>query len=103
MSARGVAAALLYVPQSLLEQREHVFVVEGVEDHPPLTSRPHDAGAAQQAELMRHGGLADAQTRGNVTDTELAGRQDIENAHPGAIAQYPEDLGQPFDVARIHC
>jgi len=103
MSARGVAAALLDVPQPLLEEREHVSVVERVENHPSFAARSHDAGTAQQAELMRHRGLAEAQTFGDVADTQLAGREGVENAYPGAVAQYPEDFGQPFDIAGINC
>src|SRR5687768_16483972 len=53
----GLAAGLLHVPQSLTEQRQHVFVVEGVENHPALAARPDNPGVAQKAELVRDGRL----------------------------------------------
>ena len=45
--AGGLAAGLLHVTQSLPEQREHVLVVERVENHPAFAPRPDDAGVAQ--------------------------------------------------------
>src|SRR5688572_6887729 len=84
----GLAAGLLHMPQSLAEQRQHVLVVERVENHPALAPRPDDAGVAQQAELMRHGRLGDAELTGEIADAELRPRQRIENPHARRIAEH---------------
>src|SRR6185436_1404141 len=98
---RGLAAGLLDVPQPLAEQREHVLVVERVENHPALAPRPDDAGVAQQAELMRHGRLGDAELTGEIADTELRPRQGIENPHPRRIAEHAKDLGQAVNGMHV--
>src|SRR6185503_9248427 len=64
--ASGLAAGLLYVPQTLTKQREHVLVVERVENHPALAPRPDDANVAQETKLMRDGRLGDAELTGKV-------------------------------------
>ena len=61
ISARGLTAALLDVTKTLPEQGHHVPVVERVEDHSPVAPRADNTRAAEQAELVRHGGFAHAQ------------------------------------------
>src|SRR5262245_24871718 len=92
--APSLAAGLLYVPQPLPEQREHVLVVEGIEDHPALASRPDDALVARQAGLVRNGRLGDVQLTGEIADAELRSRQRIENPDPRGIAEDAKNLGQ---------
>ena len=99
--AGGPAAGLLHMPQSLAEQREYVLVVERVENHPALAPRPDDAGVAQQAELMRHGRLGDAELTGEIADAELRPRERIENPHARRIAEHAKDLGQAVNGMHV--
>ena len=90
----SLAAGLLYVPQPLTKQREHVLVVKGVENHPAFAPRPDDAGVAQEAELMGDGRLGDAELSGEVADAELGPRQRIKDSHTRRIAEHTKDFGQ---------
>jgi len=99
--APGLAAGLLYVPQSLTKQREHMLIVERVENHPALSPRPDDAGVAQKTKLMRDGRLSNAELTGQVADTELRPRQRIEDSDTRRIAQHAKDFGQAVNGVRV--
>jgi hypothetical protein len=82
------------VAQALLEQADDVLVVEGVEDQASGPARPHDAHAAQQAQLVRHGRLGLAHERRQVADAQFGLRERVEQPHAGEIAEHLEGVGQ---------
>src|SRR5687768_7655022 len=94
-------AMLLHVAQPLPEQREDVFVVEGVVNQPSVPARAHDPGVSQEPKLVRDGGFGQAEELGQMADAQLAARQDVEDANPRGIAQDFEDIGEGADRVRV--
>ena len=88
--------------QRLVEQLENVLIVDGVVDQTAGAARAHETHAPQQSQLVRRGGLADADERGDVADAELARRQRVENPHSCRITEDAECLGKRFDRTRAH-
>ena len=88
--------------QCLSEQFENVLIVDGVIDEPARASRAHEPHAPQQPQLVRRGGLADTDERGDVADAELAAGQRIEDPDAGGITEDAERVSQRFDRARSH-
>ena len=78
-------------------RRDDVMIVEGVEDHAAVAARPHQPHAAQQAQLVRDGRLAEAEQPGEVADAELGAGERVEDAHARRIAEDLERLGQGAD------
>ena len=64
--------------QRLVEDRHDVLVVERIEDDAPVAARADESQAAQQAQLMRHRGLAQLEHGREVAHAQLAVRQGIE-------------------------
>ena len=92
---------LLDVFEPLREKTNDVLVVEGIEDllaGPAGTNQPH---AAQQAELMRDGRLAQTQQFGDVADTQLAAVDRVQDTDPCGITKRLEGLGQRLNRGRI--
>ena len=89
------------VPQPLLEEREHVVVVEGVEHVTSVAPASYDPGAAQQSELVGHGRLREPKGSRQVLNAHLGPREHIEDPHPGRVAEHPENLGQVVYVGRF--
>ena len=87
-------AALLHVPQALLEQADDVLVVERVVDLPPSAPRAHEAHAAQQPQLVRDGRLADPDQLGDIADAQLSAGERVENPDSRRIAQHSERVGE---------
>src|SRR5688572_10599508 len=83
--------------EPLLEERQHVLVVECVVDQPAVAAGADNAGIAQQTELVRDGRLGDVQPTGEIADAQFAARERVENAHARRITEYTKDLGQPLD------
>src|SRR5262245_29839654 len=96
-TVRGLPAAFLDVPEALPEQGEHVFVIEGVEDHPAFPPGADNADVAEQTKLMGDGRFGDRQLVGNVADAQLGPGERIEDANTRGISEYPEGLGQFID------
>ena len=86
--------------QTLAEQRDDVAVVERVEHHAPFAARLDQPQVAQQAQLVRDGGLGHPDQRGEIADAQLAVRQRVEDAHARRIAERAERLRQIGDVVR---
>ena len=84
--------------EPLFEERQHVMVVERVEHVAAGTARPHDPGAAQQPELMRHRRLRELEGPREVLDAHLRARQHVQDADARRVAEDAEDLGQILDV-----
>ena len=55
--------------------------------------------AAQQAQLVRDGGLADADEGGDVAHAQLAARQRVEDPDARRVAEDAERVSQRFDGA----
>jgi hypothetical protein len=88
--------------QRLSEQFENVLIIDGVVDEPTRPARTYEPHAPQQPQLVRRGGLADADERGNVADAKLAPGQRIEDPHSCGITEDAERVGKRFDRARGH-
>src|SRR5215467_10168530 len=72
--------SLFDVFEALREEPDDVLVVECVVHESSVPPRAHETHAAQQAQLMGHGRLADADPRGEIVDAQLCARQGIQNA-----------------------
>lgn len=73
-----------------------MMVVHRVVDLPSCAAGTDEPHAAKQPQLVRHGGLADADKRGDVADAQLAVGERIENLHARGVAKNPECVGQRF-------
>ena len=78
-----------------------MLVVDGVVNEPSGAPRPHQAHAAQNAQLVRYGGLADSNERGDVAHAELSRGQCVEDANPRRIPEHAEGIGQRLDGPRL--
>src|SRR5262245_10603528 len=85
------------VPQALLEQIEHVLVVERVVDAAAFAAPLDDAHRAHQAQLMRDGGFAEPDVFGDFVDAELPARQGVDDADAGGIAEDTERFRERLD------
>jgi len=94
---RWIRTALFDVRDGEPKQMNDVLVVEGIENLSSGAARPDQAHAAQQPQLMRHGRLADAHQRCDVTYAQLAFREDVENADASRVAQDAKRLGNRLD------
>ena len=83
--------------EALAEQRQHVPVVEGVENHSPVAARADDARVSQEAELVGNCRLGDPELIGEVADAALGPGERIEDADAGRITEDAEDFGQAVD------
>jgi hypothetical protein len=71
-----------------------VIVVEGVVDEATFAAGTDETEGAEQAEVMRDGGFALADRRGEVADAELAAGEGGDDAEPGRIGERGEDVGE---------
>ena len=94
---RGRCGSFLDVLQSLFEELDDVAVVEGVENLAADAASADQAHAAQQAELMGHGGLRQAEHVGEILYTQLASEQRIEEADSCRVAEHLEGLSERAD------
>jgi len=85
---------LLDVLQALFEQLDDVIVVEGVEDLTAVAARADEAHAAQEAQLMRDGGLRQPEDAREVLDAELRSGQHVEDPDAGLVAEDLEGFGE---------
>jgi hypothetical protein len=91
---RNGRVSLLDVLKSLLEEPDDVLIVEGVVDKPAGPAWPDEAMIAQQAQLMRDGGFAEADVSRDVRDAHLRARQGVEDADPCDVAEHTEGIGK---------
>ena len=105
------AAALLDVLERLLEELHDVLIVERVEHQAAVAARANQAHAAQQAQLVRHGGLAVAEhaRRGRSTQQlrarRKASRIRTRVGSPSTLnvsASATADLGVSFAMAELN-
>ena len=84
----------LHVLEALLEEADDVVIVRDVVDVLAGAARLHEPHAAQQAELVGDGGLAEPEQLGEVADRHLGPGQGVEDAHAGGVPEDLEGLGQ---------
>jgi len=87
-------AFLFHVLEPLLEQPDDVLVVERIEHHAAGAPGAHDAHAAQEAQLMRDGGLAEAEQTRQIADAQLGTGQGVEHPHARGVAEQLEGVGE---------
>jgi len=95
--ARGT---LLDVGHRQSQQLDDVLVVERVEDltaSPARTDQPHPS---EKAQLVRHGRLADAHERRNVTDAQLTAGERVEDADACGVPENAESGGDLLNSPR---
>jgi len=80
--------------ETLLEQLDDVVVVEDVEDLAAVAASADQAHAAQEAELVRDGGLGHPEHARQILDTELGSGQNVENPDAGLVTEHLEGLGE---------
>jgi hypothetical protein len=85
------------VLETLSKEAHDVLVVERIEDRPAIAPRTNEAHAPEEAELMRHRRLGEAEQTRDVAHTQLRARKGVENAHSRAIAQRLEGFGERLD------
>src|SRR5437764_2119080 len=89
----GPRPFMAQVLQPYVEEKPDVRIVEGVEDVPAASAVADDAPGAQEPEVVRAGGLAQARDGREIADAELATFEQGKNeADPASIGQHPEGL-----------
>src|SRR5262245_24618958 len=96
---RVISSLLLDMLARVVQQPDHVVIVEGVKRHPPAPPRTNEPRATQEPQLMRNGRLTEADERRKVADTALAMRERVEQPHAGWISEQFEDIGDGLDSA----
>jgi hypothetical protein len=71
-----------------------MIVVQGVEDHAAAAAGADEAQAAQQAQLVRDGGVARADQFRQLADAEFATGEGVEQADASGVAEDREGGGQ---------
>jgi hypothetical protein len=94
---RRLPASLLDVSQALAKEREHMLIVEGVENHPAFAASPDNPGISKEPELVGDGGFSDAQLAGQVADAQFGAGKCIEDADTRRITEDAKDFRQAFD------
>lgn len=78
-----------------VQEEADVGIVEGVEDVTATSAVAHDPARAQEAEVMRAGGLAQPGDGGKIADAQLATLQESDDqADPPRVGQDLERLSQ---------
>ncbi len=102
-AAIGLHARLfLDMTPPLIEQPADMLVVQPVEHEAAAAARPHQPQAAEQAQLMRDGGLARIDELGQLADAHFLLGQRIQQADAGRIAEHGEGRGQRLGGALAH-
>lgn len=83
--------------QPLGEQADDVLIVEGVEDLSSRATRTHEPQAAQQAQLMRDGGLREVHPARKVLDAEFGAREGVEDPDARGVAEHAEGFRERDD------
>ena len=81
----------------VVQEPDHVMVVERVERHAPRAACANEPGTAEQAELVRDRRLAEADEHRKVADASLAMRKGVQQANPRGIAEEFEDVRNGLD------
>ena len=84
--------------EALLEEAHDVEIVEVVEDHAAVAARANEAHPAQQPELVRHGGFAQAEQPRDVAHAQFGSRQGVEDSYARRVAEHAEGLGEGGDA-----
>ncbi len=79
-----------------------MLVVDGVVDQAARAARAHQTHTPQQPQLVRRGGLADADERGDVADAQLARGQRVEDSYACRITEDAECVGKCLDRTGAH-
>ena len=70
------------------------MIVDGIERQPAVTTDSHQTHRAKQTQLMRDGGLAQADPPGEVVDAALTCPQHVEDPDTGWVPENPEGIRQ---------
>ena len=96
-SRRRASRGLFNVPAGVVPTTEDVVIVEGVERLAPRAAHTDKAGAAEQAQLMRHRGLGKTDERSQVAHTALTVAECVHQPHARGVTEEFEHLGHSFD------
>jgi hypothetical protein len=77
-----------------VKQMTDVIIIKTVKNILTFTPYFHQPQIPQNAQLVRYKRVGCPENRGNVTDTELLLRQEIDNAQAGRISQNLERFGK---------
>ena len=94
---RSCLAACSDFPQSTPARRRKMPAIQFPQNDLAGAPRTHETHAAQQAQLVRDGGLAHADQLRDVADAEFTGREHVDNAYARRIAEDAECLGKRLD------
>lgn len=83
----------------VVQQANHVMVVERVVRHPPRPPRAYEPGGAEQTQLMGDRGFGQANQPGEVADTPLTMGQRVDQTDASGVAKQPEDVRHGLDDA----
>jgi regulator of protease activity HflC (stomatin/prohibitin superfamily) len=81
-----------------LDECQHVFVVERIENllpRPPAADQPH---GSQEAQMVRHGGHRDPQDACQVADAQFLLGQQVQDPGARLVSQRTEQLGQAVNL-----
>ncbi len=76
-----------------LHQLEHARIADGVADGGPHLAILHDAVLPQRGQMLRRAARIEFQSGLQLAHRLLAVAQQLEDAHPGRMAQHPEEPG----------
>ena len=76
----------------VVQQADHVVVVERVVRHAPDSAHSDEACGPEQPKLVRNRRFRGPDERREVANTPLSMRKRVNQAHARRIAQQPEDL-----------
>ena len=92
-SRRRSRVRLFHVTPRVVQQTNHMMIVERVERQTSGSPDAHQTRGSKQPQLMRNGGFGERNEMGQVTHTPLAMSQRIEQSNPRGIAQQFEHVG----------
>ena len=88
------ALSLLYMLDTHVDNGFDVVVVEGIEDGLTDLTVFNDTGIFEDAELVGDSGHAHTELFGDVADTALAVKEEVEYFDSGTVADDREELGK---------
>ncbi len=87
-----------YMLQPLGQDRVYMGIRQGIIDGFAVPAELHQLALLQYTELMGDGALGHAKGPGNIADAQLLAGQGMEDAQPGRISEYLEEICQMMQV-----
>jgi len=86
----------LHVLACVVQQPDHMMIVERVVGQPSLATHTHEPGRTKQPKLVRHRRLGHSNEVGKIPDAAFSVGKRVEETNAGRISEKPENLGDGF-------